>query len=40
MLEPGKSFDAEQDGSYLYIPVTAPELKKAISAKFKLVGSW
>jgi len=40
MLEPGKSYTADQDGAFLYVPMTAPELKKAVSAKFKLVGSW
>lgn len=40
ILDPGKTYTADQDGHFLFVPMTAPELKKAVSAKFKLVGSW
>jgi len=40
ILEPGKSYTADQDGHFLYLPMTAPEIKKAATARFKLVGSW
>jgi hypothetical protein len=40
ILEPGETYTADQEGHFLYLPMTGPELKKAATARFKLVGSW
>jgi hypothetical protein len=40
MLEPGKSYTADRDGVFIYLPMVFPEDKKTISAKFREVGSW
>ena len=40
ILEAGKSYTADQEGHFLYLPMTAPEMKKAGIARFRLVGSW
>jgi hypothetical protein len=40
VLESGKSYSADQEGVFIYLPMTSPELKKAVSSKFRQVGSW
>jgi hypothetical protein len=40
VLESGKTYTADQEGAFIYISMTSPELKKAVSAKFRQVGSW
>jgi hypothetical protein len=40
VLESGKSYTADQEGAYIYVSMSSPEDKKAISAKFREVGSW
>jgi hypothetical protein len=40
VLESGKTYTAERDGNSIYIMMNSPELKKAVSARFRQVGSW
>jgi len=40
ILESGKTYTADQQGSVIYILMSSPEDKKELSAKFKQVGSW
>jgi len=40
ILESGKTYTADQQGSVIYILMSSPENKKELSAKFKQVGSW
>ena len=40
VLESGRSYTADQEGSFIYISTTSPEDKKEFSAKFRQVGSW
>jgi hypothetical protein len=40
ILESGKTYTADQQGSVIYILMNSPENKKELSAKFKQVGSW
>ena len=40
VLESGKSYSADVEGPFLYVSMTSPVDKKALSAKFRQVGSW
>jgi hypothetical protein len=40
LMESGKTYTADQDGAFIYISMNTPEDKKALSVKFKQVGSW
>jgi hypothetical protein len=40
ILESGKTYTADQEGSYIYILMNSPQDKKEFSAKFKQVGTW
>lgn len=40
VLESGKSYTADREGVFIYIPMSFPEDKKAFSVKFRQVGSW
>jgi len=40
MLESGKTYTADRDGSVIHISMNTPEDKKAIFVKFKQVGVW
>jgi hypothetical protein len=40
ILESGQSYTANQDGAYIYIPMSSPGGKKDLAVKFKKVGSW
>ena len=40
VLESGKIYTANQEGAFIYILMSSPEDKKAVSAKFRQVGNW
>jgi hypothetical protein len=40
VLVSGKTYTADQEGPFIYISMSPPELKKAVSAKFRQIGSW
>lgn len=40
ILESGQTYTANQDGAYIYIPMSLPEGKKDLAFKFKKVGNW
>ena len=40
VLEPGETYTADREGDFIYILMISPEDKKALSVKFKQVGSW
>jgi hypothetical protein len=40
MLESGKTYTVDRKGTFIYISMSTPEDKKAVSVKFKQVGSW
>jgi hypothetical protein len=40
VLDSGKSYTADREGAFIYISMSSPEDKKALSAKFREVGSW
>jgi hypothetical protein len=40
IVESGKTYTADQDGHFLFLSMTTPDAKKAVSARFKLVGKW
>ena len=40
IVEPGKTYTVDRKGAYIYVTLNTPEDKKAVSVKFKQVGSW
>ena len=40
VMESGKTYTADREGAFIYISMSSPEDKKALSAKFREVGSW
>jgi len=40
LVESGKIYTADQEGDFIYISMSSPEMKKAFPVKFKRVGSW
>jgi hypothetical protein len=40
MVEPGKTYTVDRKGAYIYVTLNTPEDKKAVSVKFRQVGSW
>jgi hypothetical protein len=40
MVEPGNTYTVDRDGAFIYISMSTPEDKKAVSVKFRQVGSW
>ena len=40
VLEPGETYTADRDGDFIYILMISPMDKRALSAKFRQVGSW
>ena len=40
VLESGKTYTADREGVYIYIPMSSPEDNKVFSVKFKQVGTW
>ena len=40
MVEPGNTYTVDRDRDCIYISMSTPEDKKAISVKFRQVGSW
>jgi hypothetical protein len=40
MVESGKIYTADRQGGVIYISMSSPEDKKAVSVKFRQVGSW
>jgi hypothetical protein len=39
VMEPGKTYTADREGAFIYILMSSPGDKKALSAKFRQVGS-
>jgi len=40
IVEPGKTYTVDRKGAFIYISLNTPEDKKALSVKFREVGSW
>lgn len=40
MMESGKTYTADRQGGFIYIPMDTPGDKKPVSIKFRQVGSW
>ena len=40
MVESGKTYTADRQGSYIHISMSSPEDKKVVSVKFRQVGNW
>ncbi len=40
MMESGKTYTADREGNFIYISMDTPDDKKAVSVKFRQVGSW
>jgi len=40
MMESGKTYTADRAGGFVYFSMNSPDDKKALSVKFKQVGSW
>jgi hypothetical protein len=40
VLETGKTYSGDQDGSFLYLAASFPDGQKDLSVKFRQVGSW
>ena len=40
LLESGKTYTADQEGSYIYFPMSTPEDNRVFPVKFRQVGTW
>ena len=40
LMESGKTYTADRDGTYIYVVMGTPDDKKPVSVKFKQVGNW
>jgi hypothetical protein len=40
LLESGKTYIADQEGSYIYFPMSTPKDNRVFPVKFRQVGSW
>ncbi len=40
LLESGKTYVADQEGTYIYFPMSTPEDNKVFPVKFRQVGTW
>jgi hypothetical protein len=40
LLESGKTYIADQEGAYIYFPMSTPKDNRVIPVKFKQVGNW
>jgi hypothetical protein len=40
MMESGKTYSADRDGAFLHISMSLPDDSKALSVKYKQVGTW
>jgi len=40
LLESGKTYIADQEGAYIYFPMSTPKDNRVFPVKFRQVGSW